>query len=145
MIEDGMIDQFLANWQTINRHLRKGTLREGNREITRLQWMFLRHARREEACTIGHLAEKFGVRPSTISQMADRLEIAGLIRRVSNVSDARVRIVSLTEKGRELIHSVESVWAKRLTEGLSQFSDNEQKDLLKLLERLASSLAEPSL
>lgn len=143
MIEDGRIDQFLANWQAINRHLRKGMLTEGDDRITRLQWMLLRHVGREEACTIGSLADKFGVRPSTISQMADRLEKSGLIRRVANSHDARIRFVSLTEKSQELIHSVESVWAKRLTEGLSQFSDDEQKNLLKLLERLALSLADP--
>jgi len=144
MIEDKIIDQFLNNWQTINRHLRKGLLTEGNEGITRLQWVLLRHVSREETCTIGNLAEKFGVRPSTISQMVDRLEKSGLIRRMSDSNDARIRLVELTEKGQELILSMKSKWSKRLTEGLSRFTNDEQKNFLKYLEQLAITIAEPN-
>ncbi len=142
MIEYELIDQFLTYWQSINRHLRKGMLTETDERVTRLQWMLLRHVYRVETSTIGDLAEKFGVRPSTVSQMADRLEKSGLIRRVSDIQDARIKVVSLTAKGQALIQNVESIWAKRLTDGLSQFSSKEQGNLLKLLERLASSFAD---
>jgi len=67
-----------------------------------------------------------------------------LIRRVSNPADARIKLVSLTAKGQSLIQNVESIWAKRLREGLIQFSSEEQTDLLKLLERLASSFTDPT-
>lgn len=143
MIENELIDQFLTHWQSINRHLRKGLLTEADEPVTRLQWMLLRHVNRVETSTIGDLAEKFGVRPSTVSQMVDRLEKSGLIRRVSNTHDARIKFVSLTTKGQTLIQNVESLWAKRLTDGLSQFSIEEQGNLLKLLELLASSLTDP--
>jgi DNA-binding MarR family transcriptional regulator len=140
MIKNELLDQFLANWQSINRHLRKGLLTEGDERITRLQWMLLRHVRKVETCPIGNLAEKFGVRPSTVSQMADRLEKAGLICRVSNSQDARMRFVCLTEKGKSLIQNVESLWAKRLSHGLNQFSADEQEVFLQLLEKLALSM-----
>ena len=142
MVENGRIDQFLVTWQAINRHLRKGTLLEEDKGITRLQWILLRHVDREKTCPIGYLAEHFGVSPSTISQMADRLEKSGLLHRVTDPQDARVRLVSLTQKGQELIRSVESVWGKRLAKGLGQFPDPEQKDFLEKLERLAASLSE---
>lgn len=144
MAEHEFIDQFLTHWQSINRHLRQDVLTETAERVTRLQWMLLRHVYRVETSTIGDLAEKFGVRPSTVSQMADRLEKSDLIRRVSNPADARIKLVSLTAKGQSLIQNVESIWAKRLREGLSQFSSEEQADLLKLLERLASSFTDPT-
>lgn len=143
MIDHEFIDRFLTHWQSINRHLRKGQLIETEERITRLQWMLLRHINKVETSTIGDLAEIFGVRPSTVSQMADRLEKAGLIQRLSDTLDARIRLVSLTTKGHALIQNVESLWAKRLLDGLSQFSSEEQKDLLQLLGRLASSLSDP--
>lgn len=143
MIENELVDQFLTHWQAINRYLRKGELTETDERVTRLQWMLLRHVHRVKASPIGDLAEKFGVRPSTVSQMIDRLEKSGLIRRISNAQDARIRLVSLTDKGSALIQGVESIWAKRLRDGLSQFSPEEQKNLLKLLERLASSFVDP--
>lgn len=144
MAEHEFIDQFLTHWQSINRHLRQDVLTETAERVTRLQWMLLRHVYRVETSTIGDLAEKFGVRPSTVSQMADRLEKSDLIRRVSNPADARIKLVSLTAKGQSLIQNVESIWAKRLREGLIQFSSEEQTDLLKLLERLASSFTDPT-
>ncbi|MDR3602845.1 MAG: MarR family transcriptional regulator [Desulfosporosinus sp.] len=142
MFDNELIDQFLTHWQSINRHLRKGALTEADEGITRLQWILLRHVYRVEMSTIGDLAEKFGVRPSTVSQMADRLEKSDLIRRISDTHDARIKFVSLTAKGQALIQNVESIWAKRLTDGLGEFSADEQENLLKLLERLASSLAD---
>jgi len=144
LAEHEFIDQFLTHWQSINRHLRQDVLTETAERVTRLQWMLLRHVYRVETSTIGDLAEKFGVRPSTVSQMADRLEKSDLIRRVSNPADARIKLVSLTAKGQSLIQNVESIWAKRLREGLIQFSSEEQTDLLKLLERLASSFTDPT-
>lgn len=143
MNEHELIDQFLSHWQSINRHLRRGILAEGSEQITRLQWMLLRHVSRTQTCTIGQLAEKFGVRPSTVSQMADRLERSGLIYRITDTEDARLRFVRLTEKGQTLINHVKSLWAERLSEGLSQFSKEEQQNLIELLERLATSLVEP--
>lgn len=141
-MENELIDQFLTYWQSINRHLRKGMLTEMNERVTRLQWLLLRHVYRVKTSTIGDLAEKFGVRPSTVSQMVDRLEKSGLICRVSNTYDARIRFVSLTAKGLALIQNAESIWAARLSDSLSQFSEEEQANLLKLLERLASSFAD---
>lgn len=143
MNEHELIDQFLSHWQSINRHLRRGILAEGSEQITRLQWMLLRHVSRTQTCTIGQLAEKFGVRPSTVSQMADRLEKSGLIYRITDTEDARLRFVRLTEKGQTLINHVKSLWAERLSEGLSQFSKEEQQNLIELLDRLATSLVEP--
>ncbi|KLU59827.1 putative HTH-type transcriptional regulator YusO [Peptococcaceae bacterium CEB3] len=143
MVEDGVTEQFLGYWRAINRHLRKGMLTEGEERITRLQWMLLRQVNKGESCTMGGLADKFGVRPSTISQMADRLEKAQLIHRVPDTRDARVKFITLTEKGRTFIQEVEAFWAIRLEEGLGQFSSEEQSVLLQLLGRLASSLAGP--
>ncbi|CAA7600223.1 MarR-type HTH domain protein [Acididesulfobacillus acetoxydans] len=141
MSEDGVTEQFLSCWRAINRHLRKGMLTEGEERITRLQWMLLRQVNKEEANTMGNLAAKFGVRPSTISQMADRLEKSQLIRRVPDTRDARIKSITLTEKGQGFIERVESLWAIRLQEGLGRFSPDEQNALLELLERLVASLA----
>jgi|GEM_PF-624651 len=139
-MNEGYVDEFLTYWQTINRHLRKGTLSEGGQQITRLQWMMLRHVRTSDNTAIGSIADKFGVRPSTVSQMADRLERAGLVDRVAGVADARQKSLRLTDAGRALISSVESVWAARLVKGLNQFTADEQTELLKLLSRLAASM-----
>ncbi|WAH37123.1 MarR family winged helix-turn-helix transcriptional regulator [Alicyclobacillus dauci] len=140
MTENKHIEPFLTHWQSINRYLRKGMLTEGPERITRLQWTLLRYVNRKDACSVGKLAEHFGVRPSTVSQMMDRLEKAGLVQRVSDSRDARIKLVHLTEKGKAFILSIESVWAKRLSDSLDQLSDDEQQTLIELLERLDLSM-----
>ncbi len=140
LIQDGYIDQFMMHWNTIHRHLRKGTLTEGAQSITRLQWMLLRHLQRSNDTTIGNIANKFGVRPSTVSQMTDRLEKAGLVERISGREDGRQKEVRLTSRGEALIYSVESVWAERLIKGLNQFTEAERAQLLQLLSRLSASM-----
>ncbi|MFD1675361.1 MarR family winged helix-turn-helix transcriptional regulator [Alicyclobacillus fodiniaquatilis] len=144
MIDNGLIDQFFVHWQSINRHLRKGTLQVGAQKITRLQWTLLRNVHKTKNCTMGDLAKKFGVSPSTVSQMADRLEKAGLVYRVSSDEDARVKVVRLTDSGRSLIESVHSASTKRLTDGLNCLSPDEQRHLIASLERLSSALSHPA-
>ncbi|MDQ0189355.1 MarR family transcriptional regulator [Alicyclobacillus cycloheptanicus] len=139
-MDSGYMDQFLTYWQAINRHLRRGMLSAGTEHITRLQWMLLRHVHKASNTTMGSLAEKFGVRPSTVSQMTDRLEKAGLVTRLSGTQDARQKVVRLTPKGEELIHQVEAVWAERLVQGLNHFTDSELAQLIELLGRLANAM-----
>ena len=140
MIEDSKIDQFLMHWRFINRHLREGRLTHGDKKITRLQWTLLRHVGRTEHCTMGSLAEHFNVSMSTVSQMIDRLENWGYVKRGSSVRDARVKIVSLTEKGEKNIQEVRTVYLKQLTDGLSSFSGDQQDVFIGFLQQLAENL-----
>lgn len=142
MSTGGALERFLLYFQTINRQLRKGSISESEQRLTRLQMILLRQIHKSDGITIGGLADRFGVRPSTISQMIDRLEREGLAVRHSDTSDARVKVVQLTEKGRTVLAEVESVWAMRLKSALEELSPDEQEHLVSLLGRIASSLSE---
>ena len=48
------------------------------------------------------LARRLGCDPSTISLLGDRLERAGLVERRPHPDDGRVRILALTERGRQV-------------------------------------------
>jgi DNA-binding MarR family transcriptional regulator len=54
----------------------------------------------------GELAARLGVHPSTFSRTADRLENAGLIRRVGNPESRREILVQLTPAGRRIVTTV---------------------------------------
>ena len=144
MIEDSKIDQFLMHWRFINRHLREGMLTHGDKQITRLQWTLLRYVKRTEQCTMGNLAENFNVSMSTVSQMIDRLEKWDFVERASSRRDARVKIVSLTEKGEKIIQEVRTSYLKQLNRGLSKFSENDQERFIGFLEQLADNLKDVS-
>lgn len=55
-----------------------------------------------DGLTIGAIAERLALEPSTITPAVKRLEAAGFLSRRRNTTDERLVEVHLTEKGREL-------------------------------------------
>jgi DNA-binding MarR family transcriptional regulator len=54
----------------------------------------------EDGLTIGAIAERLSLEPSTITPLAKRMEAAGLVDRLRNPEDERQVLVRLTEAGR---------------------------------------------
>lgn len=140
MLKNEVIDQFLTQWQVINRHLRKGMLTNDAIQITRIQWLVLRYVHKTKDCTMGQLAEKCGVKLSTVSQMTDRLEKNGLLERVTSTRDTRQKFVRLTKKGEEFVSSALSIWADLLAQSLGQFTEEEQTQFIEFLTRMAKAV-----
>jgi MarR family transcriptional regulator for hemolysin len=55
----------------------------------------------------GVLAERVGIEGATIVRVVDELEKDGLIQRVADDADRRVKLIQLTEDGRALAAKVE--------------------------------------
>lgn len=70
-----------------------------------------------------NLEKEFGIRRSTVTEMLKLMEKNGLIKRESVQSDARLKRIVLTHKGKEthllVVRDIESM-EKAATEGLSQ-------------------------
>ncbi|MCY0901619.1 MAG: MarR family transcriptional regulator [Firmicutes bacterium] len=132
-------ERFLSAFWRIHRRLRAGTLSQDGHQITRVQWLILRQLKRTEQCTIGQLADRMEVRPSTMSQMLDRLERERWVERVTSSEDSRVRLIRLTDSGRGFIRSVEGLWRDRLSPALAVLTPQEQATLVDLLARVAQA------
>ncbi|MDF2566240.1 MAG: MarR family transcriptional regulator [Massilibacillus sp.] len=105
--------------------------------ITKVQWWILKTVWERKQCTAGYLAKMIGVRPSTMSQMLDRLENADFIVRFTDAADARVRIICLTDKGQNIFHHSESKFVEKLAGPLGYLTPEEQQFLILLMEKLA--------
>lgn len=129
----------------IVRKLRNPKLDSADRDvlppITKVQWWILKILWERKQCTAGYLAETIGVRPSTMSQMLDRLETAGFIARFTDVADARVRIICLTDEGQNIFHQSESKYVQKLAGPLEDLTPQEQQTLIRLMEKLAGKFA----
>lgn len=125
----------------IHRKLRNPKLEGADPEalpaITKVQWWILKTVWEKKQCTAGHLAKTLGVRPSTMSQMLDRLEKAAFITRLADVADARVRIIRLTEQGQRIFHISETKFVQKLVGPFKSLTPQEQQTLLRLMEKLA--------
>jgi MarR family transcriptional regulator, organic hydroperoxide resistance regulator len=73
----------------------------------------LSYLRSYEPCAVGDLLRVFGLRPSTMTSMLDRLDAQGLLLRVAGTEDRRRVILRLTRRGRAT--------ADRLRECLAAF------------------------
>jgi MarR family transcriptional regulator, 2-MHQ and catechol-resistance regulon repressor len=75
---------------------------------------------------VNSIGPKVYLTPGSISTAVDRLVERGLVRRVESLEDRRVRVVSLTPKGKRLIVPV---FRKHAAEIKKVFADTSSKEL----------------
>lgn len=89
----------------------------------------------EDGQTVSALVEKICIQHATISNMIDRMVIAGMIKKEKDSLDKRTSRIYLTRKGKDSYQQVARVWKEMeatATSGLTQ----EQKDTLHHLLQL---------
>ncbi|HUX07135.1 MAG TPA: MarR family transcriptional regulator [Acidobacteriota bacterium] len=98
---------------------------------------------KEDGIPIQELARRTQLGKSTLTSMLDRLEQAGLLRRVPSKKDRRKILIEVTERQREMERSYEAVsleMAKLFYQGFSEAEIDEFEDYLKrILDNLIKS------
>jgi len=93
---------------------------------------------------VNSIGPKVNLNPGSVSVAVDRLYKKGLVSRVEGESDRRVRMVSLTEKGRRLFLPVFRQHAALIRRAFQDVSPEEQEhleDILKRIGKRAEALA----
>jgi DNA-binding MarR family transcriptional regulator len=85
------------------------------------------------------LARTIGFDTSTIAGVIDRLEARGLLRRGMSALDARVRLITLTEKGRVLLESVMPSVMRAQHRMLAPLSRSERAEFMRMLGKLVAT------
>lgn len=96
-------------------------------------------------CGISDIGDQLGVTNAAASQTVDRLVTMGLLARTEDLSDRRVKQVTLTEQGRNLIQQgIESrrKWIEGLTDALTPEQQNMIISALTLLTEAARKTKE---
>lgn len=139
--QEKQLEQFVDCVQAIGRHMKRTqrNSQEGT-EITKTQWLILRFLAKQDGCTIGQLAERLEVRSSSMSQMIDRLELAGTVYREPDKNDARTRIVKLTEAGKEMISKMKHSRMEMIAGPFNQLSQEEQNTLVDIMMKMTTNL-----
>ena len=86
------------------------------------------------------LEEVFMVRRSTMSAVLLRMEEKGLLKRTSVEHDARLKKITLTEKGMQLYQKMEHSIDNMEGRMISGLSPEEEATLLSLLEKVRTNL-----
>ena len=80
------------------------------------------------------------VNRANITTLIDRMEKADFVERAASEKDRRFNIVKLTDKGKNLLTKVEPLYIYKIRQIMSDFSGIEQKNLIKILEKLRTKL-----
>jgi len=87
------------------------------------------------------LSRELAVSLSAMTQIADRLERARLVRRVAEGSDRRVRCLQLTERGEKIMRHREDSRVRRVKAALEHLSPKARQEVTAALETLTSASA----
>ena len=93
---------------------------------------------------VNAIAERVMLTSGSMTTAVDRLEERGLVRRAPDPTDARARVVELTESGRELIEPAFRAHQETMDGVFAGLSGEERASLLKLLLKLRTSLKRPA-
>jgi DNA-binding MarR family transcriptional regulator len=83
---------------------------------------------------MGAVAEVLSCDASTLTGIADRLEERRLIQRQVDPADRRVKLLALTDEGRQLVESIDGPFTIEIP-GIAALSDQERSELTQLLLR----------
>ena len=105
-------------------------------KLTAPQFNVLEVLSRRGPIPLKRISEELMVTGANITCVVDNLEKEDLVKRVHSKEDRRVINAELTDKGREKIDGIMPDYAKHMAEITSVLSDDEQKALSDLLEKL---------
>jgi DNA-binding MarR family transcriptional regulator len=120
-------------------------------ELTMRQLHVLSATARADGLTVHQLAQTLNIATPTASGLVDRLAEKGLLQRIGDETDRRVRHVHLTEAGQEMITQLDTAFDRMLDElmdlldaaELTEFR-NHFKLMLSVIERAKARRSEAS-
>ena len=103
-------------------------------DISTPRFAVLRLLNTKDGATVTTIANELGLTVGSTSQLIDRLEVDGLVHRVEDETDRRVRRVFLNERGSYLINQLKTMRMRQLEDQLGKLPHD-------LIVQLSATLA----
>src|SRR5690242_12085674 len=104
--------------------------------LTQTQFAALAKLHEVGPCSQNHLGRLIYLDAATIKGVVDRLSGRGFVTALNDQKDRRRRAVALTERGRAVTEQAITVAAKITAETLAPLTEDEQRVVTRLLEKL---------
>lgn len=91
--------------------------------------------------SMSSLSRELGVSLPAATQLADRLERAGLVERMPEQDDRRVRCLQLTPRGRETMMARREKRVARVTDALARLAPDSRRSVISALRALFEASA----
>jgi DNA-binding MarR family transcriptional regulator len=128
-------------WVAMNPHHGQyghGQRNRNNSSTSRL----MRILAEQDDLTAGAISEILDIRPSSVTELINKLEKRGLVEKKPDKGDKRVTRISLTKQGQEQINSRAHARDEYSEEIFESLSKSEQETLNQLLTKLQDGLGE---
>jgi DNA-binding MarR family transcriptional regulator len=89
---------------------------------------------------VAKLAKVLDVEVPTATKTTQRMEAAGLLRRVKNSTDARQVAIELTDRGAELAQTVQDVYDRAGNRALANLTPEDRRQMRNLLWTITTTL-----
>ena len=130
--------QFLSPIHKANRqvsiHLERAS---GELGVSPAEGHLLSYLKSYAPCTISELERVFGLKPSTLTSMLDRLAERGLLARQVNANDRRSFTVELTSDGRKLAGGIQKMVAAFEQSLKERITDRQMEGFRAVMEAIA--------
>jgi len=120
------------------RHYAHNVLGKDRQGVT--QDLAIYHIAQQKGLNQKGLVSKLNITPASVSSIVSQMESQGLLVRVQDEKDGRKFILSLTEKGQNLVSHVIDAWTKIQEETTKGFTENEKAAFFRLLKQLEKNL-----
>lgn len=140
-ITDNLADNTIRHIFIVARHIHLRTdamLDEVGLSGAKL-WALHHLIQAEAPMRVTQLAEEMGTGKSNITQLIDRLEADGLVRRTRNPADRRSILIELTDEAIERHTTGDTIRREMAAELLEPLAHDEQQQLCDLLHKLLNT------
>jgi len=118
-------------------------IRQAGVRLDRALFPLLVAIERQGPVGVVDLAERVGRDYTTVSRQVAKLDSLGLIERRASDTDARVRVASVTPKGKAMIDALDEA-REKMARALFKSWDKEDFDnLVRLMRKLAEAIDQP--
>jgi DNA-binding MarR family transcriptional regulator len=98
------------------------------------------HIAQQKGLNQKDLVSKLNITPASVSSIVSQMESKGLLVKVQDEKDGRRFILSLTEKGQNMVPHVIDAWTKIQEETIKGFTESEKATFVRLLKQLEKNL-----
>ncbi|MGI8754831.1 MAG: MarR family winged helix-turn-helix transcriptional regulator [Acidimicrobiales bacterium] len=116
-------------------------LRPWSLTFARYEVLVLLHFTKAGALPLGKMGDRLMLHQASITNLVDRLEHQGLVRRAAHPTDRRTTLAELTKEGRTAVKAAtKAVVGASL--GVSELTERDHRDLHRILRKLRAGAAD---
>ncbi|MCE1200151.1 MAG: MarR family transcriptional regulator, partial [Marinilabiliales bacterium] len=113
---------------------------EDHLRITPEQWVVLYALWQEDALTVGELSNRTRKDFANTTRIVDKLGKLGFVAKIKSVHDGRSTTVHILPAAEALQEPLQRCWKRSTDLAMQGISEAEQRDFLKILERIEQNI-----